>query len=93
MSDVKARVTTSSGQLIGYFVDFKVVCLCGNDYEIRGTFVDEFGRTYEKIEFNPQVLPYNVDLSQSRDSNVKVLSQGYVQRGRQPVVMTFSKLN
>lgn len=93
MGDVKARVTTSSGQLIGYFVDFKVVCLCGSDYEIRGTFVDEFGKAYEKIEFNPQVLPYTVDLSQAKESDAKVLGQGYVQRGRQPVVMTFSKLN
>lgn len=91
MSDVKARVTTSSGQLIGYFVDFKVVNLCENDYEVSGTFIDESGRNYDRIEFNPQILPYTIDLSQSNHA-VKVLSRGYVQRGRQPVVMTFTKV-
>mgnify|MGYP003386706829 CR=1 FL=1 len=91
MSDVKARVTTMHGQLIGYFIDPVVVCLCDDDYEIRGAFVDEHGRHYDRIEFNPEVVPYNVDLSQVPGLAVKALTKGYVQRGRQPIVITASR--
>ncbi len=88
MSDVKAKVSTASGQLIGYFVNPAVKHLCSQDYEISGTFVDESGRAYEKVEFNPEVLPYLIDLSSISGLDLKALKKGYVQRGRQPVVMT-----
>lgn len=88
MSDVKARVTTINGQFIGYFVDLKLVCLCQNDFEISGTFLNESGQPYDRIEFNPEVLPYLIDLSQVPGAPHKSLRNGFVQRGRQPVVMT-----
>lgn len=90
MSDVKARVSTTLGQTIGYFVNPKIQHLCENDYEITGQFVDETGRPFEKVEFNPEVLPYVIDLSQAAFT-VKSLEKGYVQRGRQPVCMTAVK--
>ena len=90
MSEVKARVSTGLGQTIGYFVNPTVKHLCENDYEIRGKFVDESGNPYDKVEFNPEVLPYIVDLSNS-NCEVKNLVRAYVQKGRQPVVMTAVK--
>lgn len=91
MSDVKARVSTGLGQTIGYFVNPKVENLCEKDYEISGTFVDESGKAYEKVEFNPEVLPYQIDISGIPSLGIKTLANGYVQRGRQPVVMTAVK--
>lgn len=91
MSDVKAKVSTKLGQTIGYFVNPKVENLCEKDYEISGKFVDEAGNPYEKVEFNPEVLPYLIDLSEMPSLGIKALESGYVQRGRQPVVMTAVK--
>ncbi|MBX9689534.1 MAG: hypothetical protein K2X27_22685, partial [Candidatus Obscuribacterales bacterium] len=88
MSDVKARVTTSQGQTIGYFVNPEVKNLCEKDYEISGVLVDETGRPYEKVEFNPEVLAYIIDVSAVPGLAFKTLEKAYVQRGRQPVRMT-----
>lgn len=93
MADVKARVSTSHGQTIGFFVNPKVENLCEQDYEISGLFVDESGQAYQKVEFNPQVLPYFVDLSEMNLKGLNTLANGYVQRGRQPVRMTAVKKN
>ena len=90
MSDVKARVSTILGQTIGFYVNPKVQHLCENDYEISGKFVDENGQAFEKVEFNPEVLPYVIDLSAS-SLGIRTLERAYVQRGRQPVVMTAVK--
>ena len=88
MADVKAKVTTELGQVIGYFVNPKVENLCQLDYEISGAFVDEAGAVIDKVEFNPEVLPFNIDLSELGLAGLKGLEKGYVQRGRQPVHMT-----
>ena len=93
MTDVKARVSTSQGQTIGFFVNPKIENLCEQDYEVSGLFVDESGQPYEKVEFNPQVLPYFVDLSDLQLSGLNMLASGYVQRGRQPVRLTAVKKN
>lgn len=88
MSDVRAKVSTKNGQVIGYFVNPKVEHLCADDWAIKGKFVDDEGRPYEKVEFNPQAIPYIIDLSDVPGAQVRCLSSGYVQRGRQPVEMT-----
>lgn len=91
MGDVKARVSTPHGQTIGYFVNPTVENLCGQDFEIKGKFVNEEGQLYEKVEFNPQVMPYVIDLSELGMPGLKRLENGYIQRGRQPVCMTAVK--
>lgn len=93
MVDVKARVSTSQGQTIGYFVNPRVENLCKQDYEVSGLFVDESGQAYQKVEFNPQVMPYFIDLSELNLKGLNLLAQGYVQRGRQPVRMSAVKKN
>ncbi len=88
MSDIKARVSTTLGQTIGYFVNPKVVLLCEKDFEVSGKFVDETGAPYEKVEFNPEVLPYVIDLTEIKSVGFDQIERAYVQRGRQPIVMT-----
>lgn len=88
MGDVKARVSTSQGQTIGYFHNPKVELLCERDFQISGDFRDEHGKRFDKIEFNPEVVPYMVDLSEMSLMNLKSLVKVYVQRGRQPIRMT-----
>ncbi len=88
MSDVKARVSTVTGQTIGYFVNPKVVLLCEKDFEVIGSFTDENGTAYDKVEFNPEVMPYSIDLSELTSLGFKSIEKAYVQRGRQPIRMT-----
>lgn len=91
MSDVKARISTGLGQVVGYFVNPKITHLCDNDYEISGQMVDESGAPYDKVEFNPEIVPYVVDLSNVPSAGMKSLVRAYVQRGRQPIVMSAVK--
>ena len=39
-------------------------------------------------EFNPQALPYTLDLSGIKKCDHTTVASGYVQRGRQPVLIT-----
>ena len=88
MSDIKVKVSTSCGQVIGFFLNPKVENLCDNDYQVSGSFVDASGRLLDKVEFNPQSVPYSLEVAQMPSLPVKQLEAGYVQHGRQPVVMT-----
>ena len=91
MSEIKVKVTTGNGQVIGYFVSPAVENLCGEEWEVKGVLFDEAGRAFDKVEFNPEVVPYLLDVSQMKDLGFSCLSNGYVQRGRQPVTMTAKK--
>ena len=88
MSDVKVKVSTPQGTTVGYFINPKLENICQEDFQISGTFVDEEGRILEKIDFNPQVVPYTVDLCPLSSEKSRCLINAYVQRGRQPVIMT-----
>lgn len=88
MSDVKAMVGTAEGQVIGYFVNPRVEKLCENDYEVSGILVNDEGIPFDRVEFNPEVMPYHIDLSELLMDGLSSLENGYVQRGRQPVCMT-----
>ncbi len=91
MSEIKVRVSTGNGQLIGYFLSPVVEHLCGEDYEISGTLVDENLRPFDKVEFNPEAVPYLLDVSLVQGLGIQRLQCGYVHRGRQPVRMTAKK--
>ncbi|MBS1997508.1 MAG: hypothetical protein JSS86_14405, partial [Cyanobacteria bacterium SZAS LIN-2] len=54
---------------------------------IHGDFYDIDGERVMKLEFNPQTLPYSCDIS-SLTAGHKKLTSCYVQRGRQPVLMS-----
>ena len=81
------KVFTPAGKLVGQFVNPTVDMYPDHHYEITGEFVDEEGHPFKKVEFNPQVLPYTLDISGVKQCNHSTLQGGYVQRGRQPVKM------
>ena len=82
------KVFTPGGKFVGQFVSPSVDMDPQHYYEISGSFVDEQGLPYDKLEFNPQVLPYTLDISTVKQCNHTTLVNGYIQRGRQPVRMT-----
>lgn len=88
MSDIKVKVSAPSGQVIGFFLNPKIENLADVDYEISGNLVDESGRLFDKVDFNPESIPYTLDLSQISSLPFKQLQRAYVQHGRQPIVMT-----
>lgn len=89
MSEVKLKVVNSQGDVVGYFVNFQIEQLTSMDYEIKGDFVDADQIAKPRIDFNPESLPYFADLGPAANFTHKRLGSGYVQRGRQPVVMSF----
>lgn len=82
------KVFTPGGKFVGQFVNPVVQMYPEHYYEISGEFQDEHGHPFDKVEFNPQVLPYTLDISTVKKCPHATLEGGYVQRGRQPVRMT-----
>jgi hypothetical protein len=84
----KVSVLKPNGETLGYFVDPKIEKFQEGEYEIIGQFFYEDGTAAERLEFNPQALPYHFDLSQIDGIEHQKLGLGYVQKGRQPVKMS-----
>lgn len=87
MSERKVVVLTPAGEEAGYFVDPKIEMILPHHYKLTGTFYDHDGGMPHRIEFNPEVLPYHVDLSGVASCKHEKLEFVYVQRSRQPVEM------
>ncbi len=87
MTDLKIVVLTPAGEIAGYFINPKVEMILPHYYKLSGTFYDHDGGMPHRIEFNPEVLPYNVDLSGIGTCKHEKLEAVYVQRSRQPVEM------
>jgi len=90
MANSKVKVFKTNGEPVGYFLDPKVISYQQGEYEIRGKFFLTDDQPAKKLEFNPQALPYQADLSEVGDAQHKKINLVYVQRGRQPVIMTGS---
>jgi len=90
MSDVKVNVYTTVGAHVGYFLNPNVQAFPEGDYELSGEFFDTDGTRIQKLDFNPQALPYVADLSSVNGVTHTKIEKVYVQRGRQPVRMTGS---
>lgn len=90
MSDVKVNVYTPVGAHIGYFLNPDIQAFPEGDYELSGEFFDADGQRIQKLDFNPQALPYVADISAVKGMAHTKLENVYVQRGRQPVKMTGS---
>jgi hypothetical protein len=83
------KVFTPAGKFVGQFNNPVIDMYPEHFYEISGEFVDEQGKPFKKVEINPQVLPYTLDISASgKECNHTTLQGGYIQRGRQPVKIT-----
>jgi hypothetical protein len=87
MAEVKINVYTPAGRHVGYFLNPAVKSYPEGDYELDGAFYDAEGNKVVKLEFNPQVLPYSCDIGPLSQGHKK-LHSCYVQRGRQPVMMS-----
>ena len=88
MSQGVVKVFTPSGKFVGQFDNPTIDMYPDHYYEVTGQFADERGQVAAQIEFNPEVLPYTLDISGFKQCNHATLQGGYVQRGRQPVKMT-----
>lgn len=88
MADVKVKIYTPEGRYVGYFLNPTVHQYPESEYEISGTFFDENGEKTLKLDFNPETLPYFADMTEHQPSPHVRLIRVYIQRGRQPVVMT-----
>jgi hypothetical protein len=84
---LKVNIYTPAGKHVGYFQDPKIETFRDGDYEISGAFHAPSGELTTKVEFNPQALPYSADLGEAGKDHKK-LKNVYVQRGRQPVLMS-----
>lgn len=88
MAEVKVEIRTPQGVSVGTFKNPLIEMLPEHHYFITGKFFEPDGNAAERVEFNPQVLPYVADISGiSKCKHTKLVSI-YVQRGRQPVRMT-----
>ena len=87
MSDQKVMVFTPEGKVAGYFLGPEVHMPLPCHYTIKGQFYDPEGELNHRIQFNPQVMPYTVDMSSISKCNHNKLVKTYIERGRQPVEM------
>lgn len=87
MTEMTVDIFTPNGQKVGRFKNPTIDLLTADHYEITGIFCEADGSVVDRVEFNPQVLPYEADISQAPGLPHKRLVNVYVQRGRQPVQM------
>ena len=87
MPDVIVEIFTPRGAKVGKFVNPKVEMVPNHYYSISGQFTDENGQVPDRIEFNPEALPYTADITGATKCTHKKIIRVYVQRGRQPIEM------
>lgn len=84
------KVFTPAGKFVGQFVNPVVEMYPEHHYEISGEFQDENGHTFPRVELNPQVLPYTLDISTVKKCSHTTLQAGYIQRARHPIKISAS---
>lgn len=88
MPDVIIDVFTPQGARVGKFINPKIEMVPDHNYSVTGIFVDDQGNTPDRIEFNPEILPYTLDIGAATKCTHNKVTKAYVQRARQPVNMT-----
>jgi hypothetical protein len=88
MSEGRVNIYKKNGVMLGYFRQPKISQFGNDEYEIQGVFYDAEGALAEKIEFNPQSLPYWAEIKDTAEVKHSQLTNVYIQRGRQPVTIT-----
>ncbi len=74
--------------MLGYFCQAQVERFGENEYAIKGIFYAADGTVADKVNFNPQSCPYSGTAEDITEAIHKQLTNIYIQRGRQPIVMT-----
>jgi hypothetical protein len=85
MTNAKVKIFKKNGELLGYFQDPEIKAFAQGEYEICGQFLLSDGKPAQKLDFNPQALPYTADLCDLPNAADKTLSLVYVQHARQPI--------
>jgi len=88
MSEPTIKIFSPSKQYIGYFVNPKVEFFPDQEYDFEGNFLDANGKPVEKLEYNPESLPYTAELDGMANIKDKHLHQVYIQRSRPPIKMS-----
>jgi hypothetical protein len=88
MNQGSISIYKSNGRLFGYFRQAQISRFGESEYGIQGIFYAADGSIPEKLEFNPQSLPYWGTVDGAPGLSHKQLTNVYVQRGRQPVSVT-----
>ena len=88
MSSKKINLYKKNGSILGYFSDPKIDKFGDDEYQIKGIFHDAEGGLMDKLEFNPQSLPYWAELQNLPDIQHAQLTNVYIQRNRQPIIIT-----
>lgn len=84
----RVNVYTPQGQLVGYFSEPTIVEVHKDHFEISGFFYDSNGELVSKQGFNPEILPYEINVDLKNEGKSSKIGKVYVQRGRQPVLMS-----
>jgi hypothetical protein len=79
-----------NGKEVGYFLDAEIEAFPQGDYQITGKFYGDKDELASRLTFNPEAVPYSADLSSASNATHKKLKNVYVQRARQPIVMSGS---
>ncbi len=88
MSETTVNVYKKNGSMLGYFRGPKISQFGSDEYEVHGVFYDAEGALVEKLEFNPQSLPYWAEIKNTPDIKHSQLTNVYIQRSRQPITIT-----
>jgi len=88
MAAGRINIYKKNGNMLGYFSDPKINQFDNNEYEIQGVFHDPEGSLAQKVEFNPQSCPYWAEIKDVPNIRHSQLTNVYIQRGRQPVIIS-----
>lgn len=88
MTEEIVNIYKSNGAMLGYFKDPQISQFGEDEYEIQGIFHNADGALANKMDFNPQSLPYWAEIKNINPVKHSQLTNVYVQRGRQPMVVT-----
>jgi hypothetical protein len=85
MADFRAYVFKTDGEVLGYFLDPELEQLSDKQFLIKGKLYSQDDQLMERAQFNPQTLPYQVDIASATNGSVSRLFHAYVLRAHQPV--------
>jgi hypothetical protein len=90
MSEQTIKIFSPSGLYIGYFSNPQIEFFPDSDYDFQGTFYDAAGDIIDRVEYNPQALPYTAEIDGMPDVKHKRLHTVFIQHARSPIKMSGS---
>ncbi len=87
-NDSKIPVYSLDNSLLGYLLNYEIENFQDVDIKLTGDYIDKNNSQPVKLDFNPEVLPYWLDITDLKLSKFSKVVNVYVQRGRQPVIFS-----